>query len=94
MTELTFEQSQTRSYGRLLAAAGIAVGLGCIALAAVLVWGGWPEGLFGQIITILGIALGFGQAILLYVIHSLSLGGPVKNSKMTVGNVTVETQGD
>lgn len=96
MTPSTFEQAQARFYGRALVAAGVAIGCATVALIAVLVWGGWPTDLFGAIITILGVTAGGAQGILLYVIHALAIGGPVKNSQVILNKegVNLKTEGD
>lgn len=92
----TFEQSQSRFFGILLAAAGICVGIGAVALVVLLVWGGWPATLYGQIVTILGLTLGGALAILLYVIHALAIGGPVKNTEVSISRdgASFKTEGD
>ena len=95
MTEPSnFVQTQARFYGRLIAAAGMSVGVGAVALVAVLVWGGWPVDLYGQIVTILGITLAGAMAIILYVIHALAIGGPIKNSKVKGLGLDLESGGD
>lgn len=92
----TFEQGEKAFYGRMIAYAGIAIGLGVATLSGTLVFGGWPESLYGQIITILGFALGGAMATMLYVIHILGIGGPVGSSKLSVSrsNLTIDTTGD
>ena len=41
-------------YGAFLVAAGIVIGIAASILVAILVWGGWPPALYGQIVGILG----------------------------------------
>jgi hypothetical protein len=92
----TFEQGERAFYGRLIAYAGIAIGLGVATLAMILVFGGWPVTLYGQIVTILGTTLGASMFVMLYVIHILGIGGPVGNSKfsLTPTGLTSESSGD
>jgi len=74
--------------------AGLAFGLGLIALVIVLVWGGWPENLFGQIIEILG-AVAIGSVILIGITQvGMLLGGPVGRIKGSAGKggVTLEAE--
>lgn len=96
MTPKTFEEAQSRFYGKALTFAGIATGIAVVALIAVLIWGGWPESLYGQIVTILGIVAGGAQVTLLYVIHALAIGGPVQNSTLSFGRdgASFKTEGD
>lgn len=95
-TPTTFAEAQSRRYGTLVSAAGIAIGIGIMLLAGVLVYGGWPATLYGQIVAILGYALGGAMVILLYVIHIIGIGGPLASSKLGLnrGSLTLETTGD
>lgn len=72
----------------------VAFGLGMIALVAVLVWGGWPEALYGKIIGILGV-VAIGGLILIGISQvGILLGGPVGRFKGGVGRegVTFEAE--
>jgi hypothetical protein len=83
----SFAEGQRLIYGWLAAAAGMFSGAVAIGLIAVLVWGGWPTSLYGQIVTILGIALGGFIACMAAVMIGLLVGGPVGRFK---GSVTKE----
>jgi hypothetical protein len=77
----SFAEGQRLVYGWLAAAAGVFCGGTALAILAVLVWGGWPQTLYAQIITILGCALGGFIAAMVAVIIGLMVGGPVGRFK-------------
>jgi hypothetical protein len=77
----SFAEGQRLVYGWLVAAAGMFCGGTALGLIAVLVWGGWPASLYGQIVTILGCALGGFIAAMGAVIIGLMVGGPVGRFK-------------
>lgn len=88
----TFAEGQRALYGCLAAVAGLAAGVGAVALVAILVWGGWPETLFGQIVGILGTALIGGVSIMAIVIVGLLVGGPVGRFRGKVGKDGAELE--
>jgi hypothetical protein len=92
----TFAEGQRLVYGWLVAAAGMFCGGTALGLIAVLVWGGWPASLYGQIVTILGCALGGFIAAMGAVIIGLMVGGPVGRFKAsaTKDGATFEAEGD
>jgi hypothetical protein len=92
----SFAEGQRLIYGWLAAAAGMFSGAVAIGLIAVLVWGGWPTSLYGQIVTILGIALGGFIACMAAVMIGLLVGGPVGRFKgsVTKEGATFEADGD
>ena len=91
----SFAEGQRLVYGWLVAAAGMFCGATALGILAVLVWGGWPVTLYGQIITILGCALGGFIAAMCFVIVGLLVGGPVGRFKgsVTRDGATVEAEG-
>ena len=81
-------------YGAFLVAAGIVIGIAASILVAILVWGGWPPALYGQIVGILGKALLGAGGLLTLVIIFLGLGGPVKRLSLGTATAHIETEGD
>lgn len=80
----SFAEGQRLVYGWLVAGAGMFCGAVACAVLAVLVWGSWPASFFGQIITILGFALGGFIVAMCFVIVGLLVGGPVGRFKAHV----------
>ena len=75
--------------------AGVAIGIGLIGLASILVWGGWPEARYQQIIEILGwMAIG-GMAMMSVLLIGMLLGGPAGRFKAGAGKtgVSIEAEG-
>lgn len=94
MTPTTFAESMTLFFGRALVAAGVATGIGAVALVAILMWGGWPATLYPAIVAIFGKALLGAGIVMVLVIIFLGLGGPVRKLKAALGKFSVETEGD
>lgn len=90
----TFAEGQRLIYGWLAAAAGMFCGAMAIALVAILVWGKWPAILYGQIITILGLALGGFVAGMAAVMVGLLVGGPVGRFSATANKDGVSLEAD
>lgn len=90
-----FAEGQRKLYGLLASAAGMFCGATAVGIIAVLVWGGWPTTLYGQIITILGSALIGFIAAMSAVIIGLMVGGPVGRFKGTVNKdgASLEAEG-
>lgn len=81
----TFSEGQRLVYGYLVAAAGMFSGAVAIGLILILVYGGWPVSLYGQILTTLGLALGGFIVAMFSVIVGLLVGGPVGRFKAGAG---------
>lgn len=81
---MSFPEGQRALYGVLAAAAGMFAGAVALGLIAIFVWGGWPSSLYGQIITILGWALGGFIVAMVAVIIGLMVGGPVGRFRASV----------
>ena len=79
----TFAEGQRALFGWLMAASGVFAGAVAVGMIAVLIWGGWPSSLYGQILTILGLALGGFISALVVVIIAMAVGGPVGRFKAT-----------
>ena len=92
----TFAEGQRQLFGILMAAAGVFCGAVAVGLIAILVWGGWPETLYGQILTILGVTLGGFIAAMTAVIIAMAVGGPVGRFKASASKdgFGLEADGD
>ena len=90
----SFAEGQRLIYGWLAAAAGMFSGAVAVGVIVVLVWGGWPSSLYGQIVTILGIALGGFIACMAAVMIGLLVGGPVGRFKGEVSKDHVSFEAD
>ena len=90
----TFAEGQRLVYGYLVAAAGMFCGATAVGVIAILVWGGWPATLYGQIITILGCALGGFITAMAAVIVGLLVGGPVGKFKGAVSKDGVSLEAE
>lgn len=91
-----FAEGQRALFGCLVAAAGMFFGAFAAAIVTILVWGGWPESRYEQIIAILGWGFMIILGIVGVVIVSLALGGPVGRFKGSVSRdgLNVEASGD
>lgn len=90
----SFAEGQRELYGLLAAAAGMFAGAVAIGLVAILVWGGWPATLYGQIVAILGWTLAGFIAAMAAVIVGLMVGGPVGRFKGSAGKDGISIEAD
>lgn len=92
----SFAEGQRQIYGWLGAAAGMFCGLCALILIALLMWGGWSQGVERSIVIILGCALGGFIAAMSAVIVGLLVGGPVGRFKGSAGRdgVSLEAEGE
>lgn len=86
----TFAEGMRLLFALAALIAGVAFGIGCVALVAVLVWGGWPTVLYGKIVGILGI-IAIGSLVLIGITQiGILLGGPVGRFSAKAGKSGVE----
>lgn len=80
----TFSEGMRLLFAVAVLIAGVAFGIGAIAIVAVLVWGGWGSNHYGQIISIIGwVAIG-ALALIGITQIGILLGGPVGRFKVAV----------
>lgn len=85
----TFAEGMRLLFALAALVAGISFGIGAIALVSVLVWGGWPPALYGQIVSILGIVAIGALALIGITQIGILLGGPVGRFKVSVDKTGV-----
>lgn len=86
----TFAEGMRLLFAIAALVAGVAFGLGTVALIAVLVWGGWPASLYAKIIGILGV-VAIGSLVLIAITQvGILLGGPVGRFSAKVGKQGAE----
>lgn len=92
----TFREGQQALYGGLVALAGIAAGAAAIGLVAILVWMPWGPEHNATIIRILGYSLGGFIVMMMFVIRTLAIGGPVRKTRLSINRegAHFESEGD
>lgn len=74
--------------------AGIAFGIGTVALVTILVWGNWPVTLYPKIVGLVGI-IAIGGLVLIGITQvGILLGGPVGRFKAAVSREGATIEGD
>lgn len=92
----TFNEGQRFIFGCLFSCAGMAFFALVIGLIALQTWGGWPESLYGEIISNLGLIAILSTCIGGMVTAFLAVGGPVGRAKVKAGKdgLDLEASGD
>lgn len=86
----TFAEGMRLLFAIAALVAGVAFGLGAVAIVAVLVWGGWPAVLYAKIVGILGV-VAIGSLVLIAITQiGILLGGPVGRFSAKAGKQGVE----
>lgn len=90
----TFAEGMRLLFAIAALVAGVAFGVGTVALVAILVWGGWPVALYPKIIGIIGV-IAIGGLVLIGITQiGILLGGPVGRFKAAVSREGATLEGD